>query len=66
MSSIGILGKLVGYGCVQTNSLHSMGLFSAPSSTSEGFVAGWGEEGYRGNVRSLIKRIRHALRAIDD
>lgn len=32
----------------------------------EGFVAGWGEEGYRVNVRSIIKRIRHALRAIDD
>jgi two-component system, OmpR family, response regulator ChvI len=32
----------------------------------EGFVAGWGEEGYRVNVRSFIKRIRHALRAIDD
>jgi two-component system, OmpR family, response regulator ChvI len=32
----------------------------------KGFVAGWGEEGYRGNVRTFIKRIRHALRAIDD
>jgi two-component system response regulator ChvI len=32
----------------------------------EGFIAGWGEEGYRGNVRSFIKRIRHALHAIDD
>ena len=32
----------------------------------EGFMAGWGEEGYRVNVRTMIKRIRHALRAIDD
>ena len=32
----------------------------------EGFVAGWGEEGYRVNVRSFVKRIRHKFRAIDD
>jgi two-component system, OmpR family, response regulator ChvI len=31
----------------------------------EGFVAGWGEEGYRVNVRSFIKRIRHKFREID-
>jgi two-component system, OmpR family, response regulator ChvI len=31
-----------------------------------GFVAGWGEEGYRVNVRSFIKRIRQKFRAIDD
>lgn len=32
----------------------------------EGFVAGWGEEGYRVNVRSFIKRIRQKFRSIDD
>jgi two-component system response regulator ChvI len=32
----------------------------------EGFVAGWGEEGCRVNVRSFIKRIRQKFRAIDD
>ena len=32
----------------------------------EGFVAGWGEEGYRVNVRSFIKRIRQKFRPIDD
>jgi two-component system, OmpR family, response regulator ChvI len=32
----------------------------------EGFVAGWGEEGYRVNVRSFIKRIRQKFRAIDE
>ncbi len=32
----------------------------------EGFIAGWGEEGYRVNVRSFIKRIRQKFRAIDD
>jgi two-component system response regulator ChvI len=31
----------------------------------EGFIAGWGEEGYRVNVRSFIKRIRQKFRAID-
>ena len=31
-----------------------------------GFVAGWGEEGYRVNVRSFIKRIRQKFRALDD
>ncbi len=31
----------------------------------EGFAAGWGEEGYRVNVRSFIKRIRQKFRAID-
>jgi len=30
-----------------------------------GFVAGAGEEGHRGNVRTLIKRIRTKFRAID-
>jgi two-component system response regulator ChvI len=32
----------------------------------EGFIAGWGEEGYRVNVRSFIKRIRQKFRSIDD
>ncbi|MEA2781301.1 MAG: two-component system, OmpR family, response regulator ChvI [Rhodospirillaceae bacterium] len=32
----------------------------------KGFIAGWGEEGYRVNVRSFIKRIRQKFRAIDD
>ena len=32
----------------------------------EGFIAGWGEEGYRVNVRSFIKRIRQKFRALDD
>lgn len=31
----------------------------------EGFVAGPGEDGYRGNVRTLIKRIRHKFRDLD-
>jgi two-component system, OmpR family, response regulator ChvI len=31
----------------------------------QGFVAGWGEEGYRVNVRSFIKRIRLKFREID-
>ena len=31
-----------------------------------GFIAGSGEEGYRGNVRTLIKRIRQKFRALDD
>jgi two-component system response regulator ChvI len=31
-----------------------------------GFMAGAGEEGYRGNVRTLIKRIRQKFRALDD
>lgn len=31
----------------------------------EGFVAGNGEEGYRANVRALIKRIRQKFRALD-
>ena len=30
-----------------------------------GFIAGSGEEGYRGNVRTLIKRIRQKFRALD-
>jgi two-component system, OmpR family, response regulator ChvI len=30
-----------------------------------GFVAGSGEHGYRGNVRSIIKRIRMKIRAVD-
>jgi two-component system response regulator ChvI len=33
--------------------------------TYEGFIAGSGEDGYRGNVRSAIKRIRNKLRACD-
>lgn len=32
----------------------------------EGFAAGEGEDGYRVNVRSLIKRIRQAFRELDD
>ena len=32
----------------------------------EGFVAGTGEEGYRANVRTLIKRVRQKFRALDD
>ena len=32
----------------------------------KGFIAGWGEEGYRVNVRSFIKRIRQKFRAIDE
>jgi two-component system, OmpR family, response regulator ChvI len=32
---------------------------------SEGFVAGNGKDGYRTNVRSLIKRIRNKFRCID-
>ena len=31
----------------------------------EGFVAGSGNEGYRTNVRSLIRRIRHKFRSVD-
>jgi two-component system response regulator ChvI len=31
----------------------------------EGFVAGVGEDGYRANVRSAIKRIRNKFRALD-
>ena len=31
----------------------------------EGFVAGEGEEGYRANVRTLIKRIRQKFRGLD-
>lgn len=30
-----------------------------------GFIAGSGEEGFRGNVRTLIKRIRQKFRALD-
>jgi two-component system response regulator ChvI len=32
----------------------------------KGFIAGWGEEGYRVNVRSFIKRIRQKFRTIDE
>ena len=32
---------------------------------SEGFIAGAGEDGYRANVRSAIKRIRNKFRACD-
>jgi two-component system response regulator ChvI len=32
----------------------------------ERFIAGWGEEGYRVNVRSFIRRIRQKFRAIDN
>jgi two-component system response regulator ChvI len=31
----------------------------------EGFVAGYGEEGYRGNVRAMVKRIRQKFRDVD-
>lgn len=31
----------------------------------EGFIAGSGEDGYRGNVRTLIKRVRQKFRALD-
>ena len=31
----------------------------------EGFVAGDGQEGFKANVRSAIKRIRNKLRACD-
>ena len=31
----------------------------------EGFIAGHGPDGYRGNVRSAIKRIRNKFRALD-
>ena len=31
----------------------------------EGFIAGSGEDGYRTNVRSCIKRIRNKFRALD-
>jgi hypothetical protein len=33
--------------------------------TYEGFIAGIGEDGYRANVRSTIKRIRNKFRACD-
>ena len=33
--------------------------------TYEGFIAGTGPDGYRGNVRSAIKRIRNKFRALD-
>jgi two-component system response regulator ChvI len=33
--------------------------------THEGFIAGSGDDGYRGNVRSAIKRIRNKFRARD-
>ncbi len=32
----------------------------------EGFVAGTGENGYRANVRTLIKRVRQKFRALDE
>jgi two-component system response regulator ChvI len=32
---------------------------------SEGFIAGYGEDGFRANVRSAIKRIRNKFRACD-
>ena len=31
----------------------------------EGFIAGSGDDGYRGNVRSAIKRIRNEFRDLD-
>jgi two-component system response regulator ChvI len=31
----------------------------------EGFIAGYGADGYRANVRSAIKRIRNKFRALD-
>lgn len=31
----------------------------------EGFAAGYGEEGYRGNVRAMVKRIRQKFRDVD-
>ena len=31
----------------------------------EGFIAGSGDDGYRGNVRSAIKRIRNKFRDLD-
>jgi two-component system response regulator ChvI len=31
----------------------------------EGFIAGSGDDGHRGNVRSAIKRIRNKFRACD-
>jgi two-component system, OmpR family, response regulator ChvI len=31
----------------------------------KGFAAGYGNEGYRTNVRTLIKRIRTKFRAVD-
>jgi two-component system response regulator ChvI len=31
----------------------------------EGFIAGCGVDGYRANVRSIIKRIRNKFRALD-
>ena len=32
---------------------------------NSGFIAGYGDQGYRTNVRSMIKRIRNKFRAID-
>jgi two-component system response regulator ChvI len=32
----------------------------------EGFVAGEGAEGYRANVRTMIKRIRQKFRNVDE
>jgi len=32
----------------------------------EGFVAGYGAEGYRSNVRAFVKRIREKFRAVDE
>ncbi len=32
----------------------------------EGFLAGSGPEGYRANVRALVKRVRQKFRAVDD
>jgi two-component system, OmpR family, response regulator ChvI len=31
----------------------------------EGFIAGWGDDGYRTNVRSCIKRIRRKFEKIE-
>jgi len=35
------------------------------ASSSSGFRAGSGEDGYRANVRALVKRVRQKFRAID-
>lgn len=32
----------------------------------EGFLAGSGPEGYRANVRALVKRVRQKFRAVDE
>ncbi len=32
----------------------------------EGFVAGYGEEGFRANVRAIVKRIRQKFKDMDD